>query len=61
MFGFLARLGRDATGATAIEYGLILALLVIAILGAIGGLGGGVLGAWNSMANTVISAASARG
>lgn len=61
MFGFLARLARDATGATAIEYGLILALLVLAILGAIGGLGGGVVGAWNAMANTVISAASARG
>lgn len=57
MFGFLARLGRDATGATAIEYGLILALLVLAIMGAIGGLGGGVVGAWNAMANTVISAA----
>ena len=59
MFRFLARLGRDATGATAIEYGLILALLVLAIMGAIGGLGGGVLGAWNTMANTVTRAATA--
>jgi pilus assembly protein Flp/PilA len=57
MFRFLARLGRDATGATAIEYGLILALIVVAVMGAIAGLGGGVLGAWSEMANTVVSAA----
>ena len=53
MFRFLARLGRDATGATALEYGLILALIVVAVMGAIAGLGGGVLGAWEAMANTV--------
>ena len=49
MFRFLASLGRDATGATAIEYGLILALIVLAVMGAIAGLGGGVLGAWEAM------------
>ncbi len=53
MFRILARLGRDATGATAIEYGLILALIVLAVMGAIAGLGGGVTGAWDSLANTV--------
>ena len=57
MFRFLARLGRDATGATAIEYGLILALIVLAVMGAIAGLGGGVTGAWDAMANTVTAAA----
>ena len=57
MFRFLARLGRDANGATAIEYGLILALIVLAVMGAIAGLGGGVLGAWESMANTVVNVA----
>ena len=56
MFRFLARLARDAKGATAIEYGLILALIVIGIIGAISGLGDGVLSAWQSMANTVRSA-----
>jgi pilus assembly protein Flp/PilA len=57
MFRFLAKLGRDANGATAIEYGLILALIVLAVLGAIAGLGGGVTGAWGDMANTVTSVA----
>lgn len=57
MFRFLARLGRDATGATAIEYGLILALIVVAVMGAIAGLGGGVTGAWDDMANKVTTSA----
>ena len=56
MFRFFARLGRDATGATAIEYGLILALLVVALLSAITVLGGGVEGAWNDMSNRVTEA-----
>ena len=58
MFRFLAKLGRDANGATAIEYGLILALLVLAVMGAIAGLGGGVLGAWTSLANTAVNASA---
>lgn len=58
MYRFLARLGRDATGATAIEYGLILALIVVAVMGAIAGLGGGVTGAWGTMANTVQTASA---
>lgn len=53
MFGFLARLGRDAKGATAIEYGLILALIVLAVMSGVAVLGGGVQGSWGSMANTV--------
>lgn len=53
MIKFLSRLVRDASGATAIEYGLILAMIVIAIMGGISALGGGVTGSWNSLANTV--------
>lgn len=56
MFGFLARLGRDAKAATAIEYGLILALLVVSILGAVATLGGGVEGAWNNVSDRVTEA-----
>jgi pilus assembly protein Flp/PilA len=43
---FLSRLGRDEGGATAIEYGLILALMFLAIVGAmqlLGVTGGGVI------------------
>ena len=35
MIHFLARLYRDDSGATAIEYGLIIALVFLAILGAL--------------------------
>ena len=58
MFRFLARLGRDANGATAIEYGLILALIFVAILGGVSALGGGVQGAWTQMSNAVTSSSA---
>ena len=57
MFNFLAKLARDASGATAIEYGLILAMIVIAVMGGIAALGGGVTGSWTTLANTVTTAA----
>ena len=56
MFRFLAKLGRDANGATAIEYGLILALIFLAVMGGISALGGGVTGSWTMLANTVTTA-----
>jgi len=40
-------------GATAIEYGLIAALIVIAMIGALSGLGGGVGGMWTNLGTTV--------
>jgi len=39
-------------GATAIEYGLIAALIVIAMMGALSGLGGGVGGMWTNLQTT---------
>ena len=57
MFKLLAKLARDASGATAIEYGLILAMIVIAVMGGIAALGGGVTGSWTNLANTVTTAA----
>jgi pilus assembly protein Flp/PilA len=42
----------DKRGATAIEYGLIAALIVIAMMGALSGLGGGVGGMWTNLSNT---------
>jgi len=43
----------DKRGATAIEYGLICALIVIAMMVSLGSLGGGVAGKWGNMAGTV--------
>ena len=50
---FLRRLGADERGATAIEYGLIVALIAVAIMGALEGLGGGVGGMWGELGNIV--------
>lgn len=40
-------------GATAIEYGLLVALICVAMIGALSGLGGGVGGMWGDLGTTV--------
>jgi len=47
----LRRLLSDQKGATAIEYGLIAALIVVAMMGALSALGGGAGGMWTNIAN----------
>jgi pilus assembly protein Flp/PilA len=49
----LRRLRADQRGATAIEYGLIAALIVIAMMGGLSLLGGGAGGMWSDLGNTV--------
>lgn len=48
---FLRRMCRDERGATAIEYGLIAALIVIAMMGGLSALGGGSGGMWTGLNN----------
>ena len=43
----------DRRGATAIEYGLIAALIVLAMMTGLQSLGGGVGGMWGKLGNTV--------
>ena len=50
---YLRRLGADTRGATAIEYGLIAALISVATIGAMQGLGGGVGGKWGTLLSTM--------
>lgn len=57
MLRLLGRLRRDATGATAIEYGLILALVFLAMLGAVSAFGQSAIGVWDRVSNTVTNAA----
>ncbi|MDQ3075236.1 MAG: Flp family type IVb pilin [Pseudomonadota bacterium] len=52
----LRRLCSDKRGATAIEYGLIAALIVISMMAGLSALGGGANGMWGKMAQKVISA-----
>lgn len=42
-------------GATAIEYGLIAALIVVAMIGALGQLGGGSTGMWGKISSAVLN------
>jgi pilus assembly protein Flp/PilA len=50
------RLCSDKRGATAIEYGLIAALIVMAMMAGLSTLGGGANGMWGQMANKVTAA-----
>jgi pilus assembly protein Flp/PilA len=49
----LRRLRESELGATAIEYGLIAALIVIAMIGGLQTLGGGAGGMWGRILNNV--------
>ena len=46
------RLRSDKRGATAIEYGLIVALIAVAMVGALRTLGGGAGGMWSNLSQT---------
>jgi pilus assembly protein Flp/PilA len=48
----LRMLGADQRGATAIEYGLIAALIVIAMMTGLQSMGGGVGGMWGKLSNS---------
>lgn len=50
---FLARLTTDESGATAIEYGLIVALIVIAIIGAMSTFASTTSGMWARVSSEV--------
>jgi pilus assembly protein Flp/PilA len=49
---YLRKLCADERGATAIEYGLIAALIVITMMAGLQSLGGGVGGMWGKLSNT---------
>ena len=52
----LRRLRSDDRGATAVEYGLILAGIVLAMFGALQSVGGTTGSMWNNISNKVLSA-----
>lgn len=49
----LRTLVTDERGATAIEYGLIAAMIVVAMIVGLSSLGGGALGMWTKVNNNV--------
>jgi pilus assembly protein Flp/PilA len=54
--GRIFSLVRDERGATAIEYGLIVALIVIAMMVSFISVAGGATSIWNNVYQNVISA-----
>lgn len=50
---FLKRIGRDILGATAIEYGLIASLIVIACIGALQLVAGETIELWDFVSSEV--------
>ena len=53
MFGFARLLLRGESGATAIEYGLIAALIAVAMIAAATATGTGLSGVFNSVAGAI--------
>lgn len=53
---FINKLIRDEAGATAIEYGLIAALIAVAAISAMNGLGNQLKATFNSTANAMSTA-----
>ena len=54
----LNELVRDEAGATAVEYGLILALIVLAMVGALSSVADGTIDMWNDVATKTSEAIS---
>lgn len=52
---FIRKLVRSATGATAVEYGLIVGLIVVAMLGALFYLADTTISMWNDVAQNVLA------
>ncbi|HKY79864.1 MAG TPA: Flp family type IVb pilin [Sphingobium sp.] len=55
LFRTIAGVLRCERGATAIEYGLILALICLAIISALTNIGGKTGGMWNNVATEVLA------
>ena len=55
MNNFLRRLGAEKKGATVVEYGLIIALIIIAIVGAVNGVASTTTGMWNNVSSIVVN------
>jgi len=52
----LGRIVRDTRGATVVEYGLIISLIVLTMVGALNVLANSTTGMWNDVSDNVTSA-----
>jgi pilus assembly protein Flp/PilA len=56
MLELIRNIAKCQRGATAVEYGLILSLLVIVMLVSLSNVAGSTTGMWNSVSNKVVTA-----
>jgi pilus assembly protein Flp/PilA len=56
MLELIRRITRCEQGATAVEYGLIVSMIVIAIVASLGNFGAGSKSMWNQVSNKIITA-----
>ena len=56
MQNLVTRFIKDESGATAIEYGLIAALIAVAMIGGASAIGGALSGKFNSVATSISTA-----
>jgi pilus assembly protein Flp/PilA len=59
MLNFAKRIWSDDEGATAIEYGLLAALIAVAIIGAVTTLGEGLIGTFTTVSTELTGAPAA--
>lgn len=53
MLRLIERLAQDERGATAVEYGLIISLIVLAMMSALNNVAGSTINMWNNVSSTV--------
>ena len=58
MSKFMTRFLKDESGATAIEYGLIAALIAVVLVASLGAVGGALSGAFDTISGEVSDATS---
>ncbi len=56
MLELIRNFAKCQKGATAVEYGLIASLVVIAMLGALGSVANSTTGIWNEISNEIVTA-----
>lgn len=56
LLGLIRKIAGDVRGATAVEYGLIVAIIVIGIISALMGLASATTGIWNNISDKVQNA-----
>jgi pilus assembly protein Flp/PilA len=56
MLELIHRIARCEQGATAVEYGLIVSLIVIAIMGSLSSFGDSSMNMWNFVSNEIVTA-----